>query len=154
IGRSLPFWERFTPALKDAFPGRFDDLDADGVYRAVNRVQPSLIRIHADECTDNLHIILRFELEQELVSGRLAAADASEAWDAKVKEYLGIDVPDVADGVLQDMHWSGGSFGYFPTYALGNVISGQLWERIRGDLPGLDDQTRAGEFGDLRDWLR
>jgi carboxypeptidase Taq len=154
IGRSLPFWERFHPRLQQAFPGTFDDLDAEGAYRAVNRVEPSLIRIHADECTYNLHIILRFELEQDLVSGRLAAADASEAWDAKMQEYLGIDVPDVADGVLQDMHWSGGSFGYFPTYALGNVVSGQLWQRIRSELPDLDDQTRAGEFGSLRDWLR
>jgi len=154
IGRSLPFWERFFPGLRDTFPGRFDGLDAEGAYRAVNRVRPSLIRIHADECTYNLHIILRFELEQDLVGGRLAPADASEAWDAKMKDYLGVEVPDVADGVLQDMHWSGGSFGYFPTYALGNVISGQLWERIRRELPDLDDRTRAGEFGDLREWLR
>src|SRR5579859_696426 len=154
IGRSLPFWERFFDSVGDAFPGRFDGLDAEGFYRAVNRVHPSLIRIHADECTYNLHIILRFELEQDLVSGRLAPADAREAWDAKIDEYLGIDVPDVADGVLQDMHWSGGAIGYFPTYALGNVISGQLWERIRRELPDLDDQVRAGELGALHDWLR
>lgn len=154
IGRSRPFWERYYAGMSDAFPGRFDGLDAEGFYRAVNRVRPSLIRIHADEITYNLHIILRFELEQDLVSGRLAPADASEAWDAKIQEYLGIDVPDVADGVLQDMHWSGGAIGYFPTYALGNVISGQLWERIQRELPGLDDQVRAGEFGGLRDWLR
>jgi carboxypeptidase Taq len=154
IGRSLPFWEKFFPALRDTFPERFGGLDAVGFYRAANRVAPSLIRIHADECTYNLHIILRFELEQDLVSGRLEPADASDAWDAKMKEYLGIDVPDVADGVLQDMHWSGGSFGYFPTYALGNVISGQLWQRIRSELPDLDDRARAGDFGDLRDWLR
>jgi carboxypeptidase Taq len=154
IGRSLPFWEHFFPQFRDTFPDQFGSLDAEAVYRAVNRVQPSLIRIHADECTYNLHIILRFELEQDLVGGKLAAADAPEAWDAKVQEYLGIDVPDVADGVLQDMHWSGGALGYFPTYALGNVISAQLWERIRKELPGLDDQTRAGDFGALRDWLR
>src|SRR5581483_11207674 len=146
IGRSRPFWEHYFDTARNAFPGRFDGLDAEGFYRAANRVRPSLIRIHADECTYNLHIILRFELEQDLVSGRLAPADAREAWDAKVEEYLGIDVPDVADGVLQDMHWSGGSIGYFPTYALGNVISGQLWERIRRELPDLDEQTRAGEF--------
>ena len=154
IGRSLPFWERYFERVSDAFPGRFDGLDADGFYRAVNRVRPSLIRIHADECTYNLHIILRFELEQDLVSGRLAPADAREAWDAKIKEYLGIEVPDVADGVLQDMHWSGGAIGYFPTYALGNVISAQLWERIRRELPDLDDQVRAGELSALREWLR
>jgi carboxypeptidase Taq len=154
IGRSLPFWERFFPELRDAFPDRFASADAEAVYRAVNRVQPSLIRIYADECTYNLHIILRFELEQDLVSGRLAAADAPEAWNAKIEEYLGIEVPDVADGVLQDTHWSAGAIGYFPTYALGNVISAQLWDRIRRELPGLDDQVRAGELGDLRDWLR
>jgi carboxypeptidase Taq len=154
IGRSRPFWEHFFPELRDTFPDSFGGFDAETVYRAVNRVQPSLIRIHADECTYNLHIILRFELEQQLVNGELAAADASEAWDAKMQEYLGIDVPDVADGVLQDMHWAGGAIGYFPTYALGNVISAQLWERIRRELPDLDDSTRAGEFGELRDWLR
>ncbi len=154
IGRSRPFWERFFPQLRDAFPDGFGGLDAEAVYRAVNRVRPSLIRIHADECTYNLHIILRFELEQDLVSGRLAPADAREAWDAKVREYLGVEVPDVADGVLQDMHWSGGAIGYFPTYALGNVISAQLWERIRRELPDLDDRVRAGEFGGLREWLR
>src|SRR5207237_7637942 len=122
----LPFWERYFERVSDAFPGRFDGLDADGFYRAVNRVRPSLIRIHADECTYNLHIILRFELEQDLVSGRLAPADAREAWDAKIKEYLGIEVPDVADGVLHDMHWSGGAIGYVPTYALGNVGSAEF----------------------------
>jgi carboxypeptidase Taq len=154
IGRSLPFWEGFFPSVRDAFPNQLGALDAEGFYRAVNRVQPSLIRIHADEVTYNLHIILRFELEQELVSGELEPADAREAWDARIKQYLGIDVPDVADGVLQDMHWSGGAIGYFPTYALGNVVSGQLWDRIQAELPGLDDQVRVGEFGELREWLR
>jgi len=154
IGRSLPFWERFFPLVRDAFPDQLGALDAEGFYRAVSRVQPSLIRIHADEVTYNLHIILRFELEQELVNGELAPADAREAWDERIKQYLGIDVPDVADGVLQDMHWSGGAIGYFPTYALGNVIAGQLWDRIRPELPDLDDRARAGEFGDLREWLR
>jgi len=154
VGRSLPFWEHFFPQLRDTFPDAFGGADAETVYRAANRVSPSLIRIHADECTYNLHIILRFELEQQLVNGELAPADASEAWDAKMQEYLGIDVPDVADGVLQDMHWSGGAIGYFPTYALGNVISAQLWERIRRELPDLEDEVRAGELGSLREWLR
>jgi carboxypeptidase Taq len=154
IGRSLPFCERFFPSARDAFPEQLAGLDANDFYRAVNRVHPSLIRIHADEVTYNLHIILRFELEQDLVAGRLAPADAPEAWDAKIKEYLGIDVPDVADGVLQDMHWSGGAIGYFPTYALGNVVSGQLWDRIQRELPDLEDRVRAGEFGEFREWLR
>ena len=99
-------------------------------------MQPSLIRIDADEATYNLHIILRFELEQEMITGRLAAADVPEAWDAKMLEYLGIEVPDVADGALQDTHWAGGSIGYFSTYALGNVASAQLWERISDGPPG------------------
>jgi len=153
IGRSMPFWRRFFPNLQRAFPAALGGTDAEGFYRAVNRVQPSLIRIRADEVTYNLHIILRFELEQALVDGTLAPADVEQAWDAKVHEYLGIDVPDVADGVLQDMHWSGGAIGYFPTYALGNVISGQLWERIHADLPDLESQIEAGELGPLRDWL-
>jgi carboxypeptidase Taq len=153
IGRSLPFWEHFFPVVHDAFPAQLGSLDAEAFYRAVNRVQPSLIRIHADEITYNLHIILRFELEQDLVSGALDPADSREAWDAKVQEYLGIDVPDVADGVLQDMHWSGGAIGYFPTYALGNVIAGQLWERMQRELPELHDQVRNADFGELRAWL-
>ncbi len=154
IGRSLPFWEHFFPLVRDAFPAQLGSLDAETFYRAVNRVQPSLIRIHADEITYNLHIIMRFELEQELVGGTLAPADASEAWDARIRQYLGIEVPDVADGVLQDMHWSGGAIGYFPTYALGNVISGQLWERMQRELPDLSEQVRNGDFGELRAWLR
>ncbi len=154
IGRSLPFWRCFYPAIQEAFPEQLSGLTLDGFYRAINRVQPSLIRIHADEVTYNLHVILRFELELELTSGQLAAVDVPEAWDARIREYLGIEVPDVADGCLQDIHWSGGAIGYFPTYALGNVIAGQLWERIRVDLPDLEQQVERGEFGPLRDWLR
>ena len=112
-------------------------------------MQPSLIRVEADEATYNLHIILRFELEQEILSGELALEDLPEAWNARMAEYLGIDVPDDARGVLQDVHWSGGAIGYFPTYALGNVISVQLWDKLRGDLPDLDAQFEQGEFGEL-----
>jgi carboxypeptidase Taq len=153
VGRSLPFWRRFYPDLQSAFPGQLDGVDVDGFYRAVNLVRPSLIRIHADEVTYNLHIIIRFELEQELADGSLAAADVPEAWDARVKQYLGIDVPDIADGCLQDVHWSGGAIGYFPTYALGNVIAGQLWDRLRQDLPDLEPAIERGELGALREWL-
>jgi carboxypeptidase Taq len=154
VGRSLPFWKGFYARLQEAFPSPLGGVDVDGFYRAVNRVRPSLIRIYADEVTYNLHIILRFELEQALIDGTLAPADAREAWDEKIQEYLGIDVPDVADGVLQDMHWSGGAIGYFPTYALGNVIAAQLWDRISADLPDLQGQIEAGDCGPLRDWLR
>ena len=117
-------------------------------------MQPSLIRVEADEATYNLHIILRFELEQEILSGELALEDLPEAWNARMEEYLGIEVPDDAHGVLQDVHWSGGAIGYFPTYALGNVISVQLWDQLRAELPDLDTQFEQGEFGELGKWLR
>jgi carboxypeptidase Taq len=120
----------------------------------VNRVQPSLIRVEADEVTYNLHIILRFELEQEIMAGDIALSDLPEVWDARMEEYLGIDVPDAARGVLQDVHWSFGGFGYFPTYSLGNVVSVQIWEKVSEAIPDLDDQIEQAEFGPLRDWLR
>ena len=154
VGRSRPFWQHYFPLVQDAFSSQLNGIDAEGFYRAVNRVKPSLIRIEADEATYNLHIILRFELEQEMITGRLAAADVPEAWDAKMMEYLGIEVPDVADGALQDTHWAGGSIGYFSTYALGNVASAQLWERISEDIPDVYEQIGRGEFTPLREWLR
>ena len=119
----------------------------------LNRVSPSLIRIEADEATYGLHIVLRFELEQELLDGQLSVADLPEAWNARVQEYLGIEVPTNADGVLQDVHWSAGLIGYFPTYALGNMIAGQLWARVHAVIPDLEDQIAAGELGGLRNWL-
>jgi len=129
-------------------------MDAEGFYRAVNRVRPSLIRVEADEVTYSLHVILRFELEQELIEGRLRLDDLPAAWNARMDEYLGVEVPDDAHGVLQDIHWAGGTFGYFPTYALGNVMSVQIWEAARAELPELEEQIEAGELGDLREWLR
>jgi carboxypeptidase Taq len=154
VGRSLPFWTWFFPVLREAFPGQLDGVDAEAFHRAANQVRPSLIRVEADQVTYNLHVILRFELEQELLDGGLALRDLPEAWNAKVKEYLGIDVPDDAQGVLQDIHWAGGIFGYFPTYSLGNVMSVQIWETLRGDIPDLDGRIEAGEFGALAEWLR
>jgi carboxypeptidase Taq len=154
VGRSRPFWQHYFPLVQEAFPSQFNGTDAEGFYRAANRVRPSLIRIEADEATYNLHIILRFELEQEMITGRLAAADVPEAWDAKMMEYLGVEVPDVADGALQDTHWAGGSIGYFSTYALGNVASAQLWERISEDIPDVYEHIGRGEFAPLREWLR
>jgi carboxypeptidase Taq len=153
VGRSRAFWTFAFPKLVEAFPGRFNGADADGLYRAVNKMQPSLIRVEADELTYNLHIVLRFELEQAIFNGEVDLRDLPEAWNAKMREYLGVDVPDDAHGVLQDVHWSGGSFGYFPTYALGNVVSLQLWDRITNDIPGLEDQFARGDFGALREWL-
>jgi carboxypeptidase Taq len=153
VGRSRSFWRFFYPRLQEAFPNQLGEVDEEAFYRAVNRVHPSLIRIDADEVTYNLHIILRFELEQELIDGRLGVKDLPEAWNARMEEYLGIEVPDDARGVLQDMHWAGGSLGYFPTYSLGNVISVQIWERAKEELGDLDDRFERGEFVELRDWL-
>jgi carboxypeptidase Taq len=153
VGRSLPFWRRFYPELQTSFPERLASVDLETFFRAVNKMQPSRIRIYADEATYNLHIMLRFELEQDLLSGVLPAADLPEAWNAKMKEYLGVDVPDVADGALQDTHWASGSVGYFPTYSLGNIISAQIWERVLEDVPDLYEQIERGNVTALREWL-
>jgi carboxypeptidase Taq len=151
VGRSRQFAEVLAPRAAKAFG---IELDPDTLYRAVNLVKPALIRVEADEATYGLHVVLRFELEQDVVAGRLKVADLPEAWNAKVKEYLGIDVPDDAHGVLQDVHWSGMAIGYFPTYALGNLIAGQLWERAHDDVPDLDQRIAEGEVSPLREWLR
>jgi len=153
VGRSRPFWRRFYPRLQELFPDVLADVDEEAFYRAVNKVSPSLIRIDADEVTYNFHVVLRFELEQELINGRLAPRDLPEAWNAKMKEYLGVDVPSNSDGVMQDMHWASGLIGYFPTYALGNVMSVQIFDQAREAIPDLDEQMERGEFDALRDWL-
>jgi carboxypeptidase Taq len=153
VGRSRAFWRWFYPRLQRAFPERLGSVEEETFFRAVNKVSPSLIRIDADEATYNLHIILRFELEQELIDDRLAVKDLPDAWNARMHHYLGVDVPDDARGVLQDMHWGAGSLGYFPTYALGNVISVQIWDRALEDLGDPEERFERGEFGDLRDWL-
>jgi carboxypeptidase Taq len=129
-------------------------VDLDAFVRAVNRAEPGLIRIEADETTYSLHIILRFELEQELLEEKVSLDELPDVWNARMKEFLGVDVPDDGHGVLQDVHWSGGGFGYFPTYALGNVISLQIWGVVRQALPDLDGQLAAGDLGPLSDWLR
>jgi carboxypeptidase Taq len=152
VGRSLPFWRGFLPRLQRLFP-QLDSVDLDTWYRGINRVEPGLIRVNADEVTYSLHIILRFELEQELVDGTLAPEDLPEAWNTRMKAFLGVDVPNDAQGVLQDVHWSRASYGYFPTYALGNVLSLQIWRHVQAAIPDLDAQIEAGEFGELYGWL-
>ena len=146
VGRSLPFWRGFLPRLQRHFP-QLDSVDLDTWYRGINRVEPGLIRVNADEVTYSLHIILRFELEQELVDGTLAPEDLPEAWNTRMNAFLGVDVPNDAQGVLQDVHWSRASYGYFPTYALGNVLSLQIWRHVQAAIPDLDAQIEAGEFG-------
>lgn len=153
VGRSRPFWTHWYGPLQDTFPP-LRGVDLDDFVRAINRAEPGLIRVDADETTYSLHIILRFELEQELVDGTVALEDLPEVWNARMKEFLGVDVPDDGHGVLQDVHWSGGGIGYFPTYALGNVVSLQLWEVVRQALPDLDAQLAAGDAMPLSDWLR
>ncbi len=153
VGRSRPFWQHWYPSRQQTFPS-LASVDLDAFVRAINRAEPGLIRIEADETTYSLHIILRFELEQELLEEKVALDDLPEIWNERMKEFLGVDVPDDAHGVLQDVHWSGGGFGYFPTYALGNVISLQIWGVVRQALPDLDAQLAAGDLRPLSDWLR
>jgi carboxypeptidase Taq len=153
VGRGRPFAGWLHGRLREVFPERFDAVDADAFHRAVNKVQPSLIRVEADEATYGLHIILRFELERAMIAGTVALDELPEAWNARMKQYLGIEVPDDARGVLQDVHWAGGDIGYFATYALGNLIAAQLWERAQADLPSLDGQLASGDGSGLRAWL-
>ena len=153
VGRSRPFWEHWYEPLQETFPEQLGDVGLDTFLAAVNRAEPGLIRVEADETTYSLHIILRFDLERRLFDGSLEAKDLPEAWNEAMLEYLGVEVPDDTRGVLQDTHWSGASFGYFPTYALGNVVSLQLWSVVREAIPDLDEQMRAGELTQLSRWL-
>ncbi|MBV8064714.1 MAG: carboxypeptidase M32 [Actinobacteria bacterium] len=153
VGRRLSTWRFFYPTLQRELPV-FCDVPLETFHRALNRVRPTFRRVDADEVTYCLHVILRFELERELLSGRLAPRDLPEAFDAKMREYLGLQPPDLASGVLQDVHWSDMSLGYFPTYALGNVVSVQLWERAEAALGDFDEQFERGEFAPLAGWLR
>jgi carboxypeptidase Taq len=154
VGRSLPFWRHFFPRLQELYADTLGGYDVERWYREVNVVEPSLIRVEADEATYNLHIILRFELEQAMLAEEFPLEKLPDEWNSRMWEYLGIDVPSDTEGVLQDVHWSGGSIGYFPTYALGNLISAQIWERVTADVPDIYDSFEQGEFAPLRDWLR
>lgn len=154
VGRGRPFWRYFFPRLQAAFAENLAGVDLEAFYRAINKVQPSLIRVEADEVTYNLHTLLRFELEVDLLEGRLEARHAPEAWNAKMKEYLGVDVPDDARGVLQDTHWSAGLIGYFPTYTIGNLGSAQLFERALVEMPDLPGEIERGNCQPLLAWLR
>ncbi|MFC2171239.1 carboxypeptidase M32 [Acidobacteriota bacterium] len=154
IGRSRPFWQHYYPKLRNVFPDQLGDCDSEVFYKAINRVSTSFIRVEADEVTYNLHILVRFELETALMSGDLKVTDLPEAWNAKMKEYLGITPPDDAHGMLQDIHWSEGMVGYFPTYTLGNIISCQLFDVLKKDIPDAQKQIGAGEFGPILSWYR
>lgn len=152
VGRHRAFWQCFYPLAQGTFPA-LNDVPLEDFYFAINAVRPSLIRIEADEATYNLHILIRFELEQDLLSGQLAVRDLPAAWNEKYRSYLGVEPPNDADGVLQDIHWSAGLFGYFPTYSLGNLYAAQFYAQADRDLGGLARQFEAGEFAPLREWL-
>ena len=154
VGRSRAFWKAFYPKLKKTFSKQLGTVDMETFYRAINKVEPSFIRVAADEATYNLHIMLRFDLEIALMQGDLAVADLPAAWNEKFEEYLGLTPPDDAMGVMQDIHWSAGLFGYFPTYALGNLVASQLWERLLADIPDIEAQIEKAQFGELLTWLR
>lgn len=154
VGRSKPFWKGYLPVLQQHFPSELGEVDLERFYRAINKVKPSLIRTEADEATYNLHIMIRFDLEIDLLQGDLEVADLPAAWNGKMEEYLGLTPPDHTKGVLQDVHWSSGYFGYFPTYALGNLMASQIWEVVRADLPGIDQDIEQRKFQPLREWLR
>ncbi|MGB9184773.1 MAG: carboxypeptidase M32 [Solirubrobacteraceae bacterium] len=154
VGRGRPFCTVLAPLVARRIGGALASVQPDELHRAVNRVKPSFIRVEADEATYSLHIVLRFELEQRLVDGTLAIKDLPEAWNQRFYELFGLEVQNDADGVLQDVHWSAGLIGYFPTYALGNLIAGQLWECVHAAVPDLDDQLAAGQLSSLREWLR
>ena len=153
VGRSRSFWSYAYPLAVRAFPEALSDVPIEAFYFAINDVRPSLIRVEADEVTYNLHILIRFELEQALVNDGMRVADLPAAWNEKYRQYLGITPPGDADGVLQDIHWSAGLFGYFATYALGNLYAAQFFEQADRDCGGLQAQFARGEFSALREWL-
>jgi carboxypeptidase Taq len=154
VGRSLPFWEYYFPKAQEAFSPTLDDVALGDFYRAANRVSPSLIRVEADEVTYNLHIMLRFEIENLLFDDQISVGDLPGLWNDRMKSYLGITPDSEANGVLQDIHWSLGAFGYFPTYALGNLMSVQLWNAAREAMPSLRQDIGEGRFLALLSWLR
>lgn len=153
VSRSRDFWFYFYPTLQEHFPEQLGNISMEAFYRGINKVEPSLIRVEADEATYNLHIMLRMDLEIALMEGNLSVKDLPGVWNESMRQYLGLVPPNDALGVLQDVHWSSGYFGYFPTYALGNLISVQLWECMSQDLPNLGEQIRSGNFEGLTGWL-
>ncbi|MDE3000884.1 MAG: carboxypeptidase M32 [Gemmatimonadota bacterium] len=154
VGRGRAFWTHFFPKARDEFPAALADVSPDAFHFAINHVRPSFIRVEADEATYNLHILLRFALEEALVEGDLAVADVPGAWNERFEKDFSLKPPDDAHGCLQDVHWSAGLIGYFPTYTLGNLYAAQFFESARGDLGDLDGQFAKGEFGPLLGWLR
>jgi carboxypeptidase Taq len=153
VGRSRAFWEWALPHAQRCLGSALEAFDVDDLFEAVNISQPSFIRVEADESTYNLHIMLRFEIERGLISGQIPVRDVPGVWNERFKQYFGLDVPDDQRGCLQDVHWSFGLIGYFPTYTLGNLYASQFWETIRGQITDLEQQIRKGQFAPLKNWL-
>ncbi len=153
VGRSMHFWRFAFPFLQAFFPEQTSDVTLEEWYAAVNDVRPTLIRVEADEVTYNLHIILRFQIEKDLIEGKVKVEDLPEIWTAKMEEYLGIRPGSAADGVLQDIHWSMGLIGYFPTYTLGNVYAAQIFDAAVRDIPNLYGEIEKGNLVVLKQWL-
>ncbi|MFB0514187.1 MAG: carboxypeptidase M32 [Candidatus Bathyarchaeia archaeon] len=153
IGRSREFWIYFFPKLRELISNAFSDVALDDFVRAINHVRPSKIRVEADEVTYCLHVIIRFEIERELIADKIAVADLPEIWNRKYKEYLGVNIENDSEGVMQDTHWASGYFGYFPTYALGNIYSGQILIALERAMPNWRDQIAKGNFHDVKKWL-
>jgi carboxypeptidase Taq len=153
VGRGLPFWKCFFPQLKKSFPGVFDDVSLEAFYFAINHSAPSFIRTESDEVTYNLHICLRYDIETALIGGKLKVADIPVAWNEAMKRYLGLTPPKDSLGCLQDVHWSHGSFGYFPTYTLGNLYSAQFFAAAKKKLGALESRFEKGDFKPLKKWL-
>jgi carboxypeptidase Taq len=154
VGRSKEFWTYFYPIFQMLFSGHLGNVDLETFYKGINQVEPSLIRVEADEATYNLHIMLRLEIEIGLMEKTISTKDLPEIWNTKMKDYLGVVPTNDAQGVLQDIHWSGGMIGYFATYALGNLLSVQLWEKMNQDVPNIPDEMAKGEFSSILHWLR
>ncbi len=153
VGRSLPFWTHFYPQMQQAFP-KFRKVSLGAWYREINRVSRSYIRVEADELTYNLHIAVRFEVEDAIFDGRLKTGEIPSFWNERFEKYLGIEVPDDSQGCLQDVHWPSGGFGYFPSYTMGNLYAAQLWDAAKRQVPGLEDRIAAGDLGAMLGWLR
>lgn len=153
IGRSYSFWSCYFEDTKKLFPDEFKNTSLEDFYKAINKVEPSLIRVEADEVTYNLHIMIRYEIEKALINKEISVADLPRIWNEKMQEYLGIVPTNNAEGVLQDVHWSGGSFGYFPSYSLGNIYSAQIYDAIRKQLPDFDELVKKGELIKIKEWL-
>lgn len=153
IGHSRHFWEHYLPRLKKAFKGKFEDCTLDAFYKGINKVNPALIRVEADEVTYSLHVILRFEIEKSLIEGSLKVRDIPEAWNAKMKELLGVTPTTYSEGCLQDIHWSMGAFGYFPTYALGNMYASHFFKAFEKQHPNWTSRVASGELTFIGEWL-